>query len=312
MRIVFFGNTEFSRYIVDYLFNQGFNIVGIVTNPDKAKKRSSKVQPSYVKQWVSENHPNVPIFQNETLNNDDFKRQMEALCPDVFVVVAYGKILPVSVLNIPKIDCINVHASILPKYRGASPIEAALINGDDETGVSLMRMVKAMDAGPVFLVKKVKITPEMTKIQLIDLLQKVGCEALKEVIDKLAVGKISPKNQDESRATYVKKILTSDTQIDWEASAESIFNKIRAYSPRPGAWMEVDFSGTIKRVKVLASRVVDIEEHPCKMSVVFSKDEWIVAAKGGGVSLLELQIQGKKELDIQSFLRGCQKKPIII
>ncbi|PCI78380.1 methionyl-tRNA formyltransferase [Candidatus Aerophobetes bacterium] len=311
MKIVFFGNTEFSKHILISLVSQGFDLVGVVANPDKARHRSSKLQPSCVKQWVLDQGLDVPIFQPEKLGVGDFKEKVKSLGADVFVVVAYGKILPQSVLDIPLLDCINVHASLLPQYRGASPIEAALIHGDGETGVSIMRMVKAMDAGPVFAMKRVEIKPRMDKEALVTCLKEAGSTALVEVLGQIEAKTIFPKEQDETSATYVKKIVPEDLKICWKENAQTIFNKVRAYAPKPGAWMEVDFSGEVKRVKILACEVLEAEGLPGK-NVVFSKHAWVIGTGEGSIGVLKLQVQGKKALDIKVFLLGCQREIITL
>lgn len=312
MRVVFFGNTSFSLAILKYLHQMQVELVGVVTNPDKARHRSSKKLPSCVKQWSLEQLPGVPVLQPEKLREEGFQAELTALQADLFVVVAYGKILPESVLHMAKRDCINVHASLLPKYRGASPIEAALLAGDEVTGVSIMRMVKAMDAGPVFATEEVLITDDMTKENLVQQLEKAGYKALEGVIDAFSQGEVIPTPQEEGAATYVKKILPEDTKIEWQQSAKQIFNSVRAYGPKPGAWMEVKMGEDVKRVKVLACEAIEGDLGVPRSNLVFSKSEWIVAAGSGGVKLLQLQVQGKKMLDSKTFLAGCQKEIMVI
>lgn len=313
MRIVFFGNTLFSLHILKSLVEEGLDVVGVVTNPDKAQRRSSKLIAPCVKTWAEEVDLQATIFQPSKLSVGDFKERVAELNADVFVVVAYGKILPQSVLDIPKLECINVHASLLPKYRGASPIEAAIASGDSKTGVSIMRMVKAMDAGPVFLKQEVPILPTMDKEQLSKKLQEAGSCALLKVLKELEKGVCVPVEQDETEATYVHKIGVEETKIVWSEPAEVICNKVRAYSPKPAAWMEAEIGSSIKRVKVLSAECVEGESiTPVGANVIFSGKQWVVKAGVGAVRLLKVQVEGKKAMEIRSFLSGCQSAQVLI
>ena len=235
MRVLFWGTPDFATPPLRALLGEGFEVVAVVTQPDRARARSrSLLIPSPVKQIALEE--SLPVLQPERPRGDDFIDRLSALAPDLSVVVAYGHILPQSVIDIPRLGTVNIHASLLPALRGAAPIQAAIREGMEETGVSIMRMVAALDAGPVLLQARTPINHDETYGELQLRLSELGALALVEALMLMAVGAAEEKPQDESQATYAPKIEREDGRIDWSASAVDIARIIRAYDPKPGAF----------------------------------------------------------------------------
>lgn len=301
MRIVFFGTPSFAAHILEYLLDSGHEIVGVVTRPDKPKGRSKKLQPSEVKSLIQEKAPLIPIFQPEKASTDSFERELKSLSPDVFVVAAYGEIMKTNILDLPKKMCINVHPSLLPKYRGATPIQTALLNGDHETGVTIMEMVLKMDAGDILGVARAPVPEDITFGELEEILWKLSNPVLEKVLAEIEGDKVVKIPQDPEKVTFSKKVLPEDRIIDWKKSAGEIHNQIRAFSPRPGAYCMVEIGGEKKRLTIRKAQKV----------AGFEAGKWVVSCGEGFLSLLEVQLEGKKSLSIEEFLRGQSEVPQI-
>ena len=242
---------------------------------------------------------NIPVFQPNSLKNDESFNILKELNPDLIVVVAYGKILPENILNLPKYGCINVHASLLPKYRGASPIQWSIVCGENETGVSTMLLDKGMDTGDVLLSAATKIGSTETAEELWDRLKVMGGDLLIKTVEGLVSGSIKPIPQDEEKATYAPIIKKADGLIDWSKSAKEIDCKIRGLHSWPVAYTKVDE----KMLKIFSADIIDNIDD--KFGKVISSDkELIVACGNGGLKINELQLEGSKRMKTEDFLRG--------
>jgi methionyl-tRNA formyltransferase len=311
VRIVFFGTPHFAAEVLDHLLKQPHEIVGIVTRPDKPKGRSSKLMPSAVKALAQEKAPEIPLFQPKKASTGEFAAELRALKADVFVVVGYGEIIKTNLLELPEKMCVNIHPSLLPKYRGAAPIQSALLNGDAETGVTIMEMVLEMDAGDILEVEKISVPESMTFGELEEKLIALSGPALIRVLEKIEKGTVQKIPQDPSQVTFSKKITAEDRIIDWKRSSKEIHNQIRALSPRPGAYTFVDIGGEKKRLVIRRSENVSNAEAESGSTALFQKDRWVVGCGSGGIALLEVQLEGKKSLAIEDFLRGIGAPPLI-
>ncbi len=298
MKIIFFGTPIFAAECLDYLLARGVAIAAVVTQPDRPKGRSLHLTPSPVKSLVLEKASHIPILQPEKASQ--ILEKLTELKADLFVVVAYGQILSQKLLDIPLLGCINAHASLLPLYRGAAPIQRCLMAGETETGISIQKMVRQMDAGDVIACSKISIPIEMTFGELHDKLIELAKPLLLEVIDSYANGIPSASPQDPEKATYAAKIELEEGEVNWNRTAQEIHNLIRAFSPRPGAWCWMQLHQEKKRLKILHSRIVSAKGPP---GILISPDG-TVACGEGSIQLLEVQPEGKRPMKIADWLRG--------
>jgi len=303
-KIIFMGTPKFSVPGLQALHQNGYEIAMIVTQPDRPRGRGRKITPSPVKQVARDLE--YPVIQPMSLKTDDFADQIKSLKPDFQVVIAYGKILPENVLAIPRIGTINIHASLLPKLRGAAPIQWAVINGDTETGVCSMRMDKGMDTGDVLLTAKEPIYPDDTAGTLHDRLAVKGATVLIDTLKAYAANTIQPVPQDHNLATYAPMLTKDDGLINWSKTAKSIERFIRGVSPWPGAYT---FWGD-NRLKIFESIPIsaEIPEPPGTVLKGFP-DELRVATGDGVLSIRQVQGASGKRLAIKEFLRGHLIKP---
>lgn len=311
MRIVFFGTSSFSVTILKHLLASSHSVVAVVTRPDKPQGRSLKLAPPPVKMWLQENAPSIPLHQPAKASAQEFVALMQSACPDVFVVAAYGEIMKSSLLGVPRLGPINVHASLLPKWRGAAPIQRSLMAGETETGVTIMKMVLEMDAGDMLATAKVHVPLEMNHAELEHLLATAAEAPLLQVLSQLENGMAHPVPQDMAQVTFAPKITSSDAIIDWTKPAIDIHNQIRALAPEPGAWTEIEVGKEIKKLKIKRSMVV---EHPApdpKSTHFLNQKEWVVGCGKNLLKLLDVQLEGKKNLPIGDFLRGLHHPPRI-
>lgn len=300
MRVLFWGTPEFATPPLRALLGEGFDVVGVVTQPDKAVgRRRSTVQPPPVKVVAREDR--IPVLQPEKPRGADFLAQIRALAPDISVVVAYGHILPREVIDLPPRGTLNIHASLLPRLRGAAPIQAAIREGHTETGVSIMRMVEKLDAGPVLLQLATPITPDQTYGELALTLSELGATALIEALALVELGKAREEPQDESRATYAPKIDREHTRVNWSDDAVDVCRTVRAYDPRPGAFAQL---GAVD-VKLFGAKPAPIGRPAAPGEVVeCGSDGLVVACAEGAVRLKEVQPSGKKRMSAAEWLRG--------
>ena len=308
MKIVFMGTPDFAATSLEALIEANYNIEAVVTNPDRPKGRGMKMLYTPVKEVAISK--NIPIFQPEKVkNNEDFINKIKEINPDVICVVAYGKILPKEILDIPKYGCINVHASLLPKYRGAAPIQWAILNGDKETGVTTMYMDVGMDTGDMILTEKVKIGENETTGELWDRLAKIGGKLLVETLKQIenATAPRIPQGNDFTMAPMLDKEMS---KIDWEnKTAEEIKNLVRGLNPIMGAYTLLN-GKKIKFWKVEVANNIGYDEDNIKIfrngTVIISdpRDGIFIKTKKGILRVLEIQGENAKKMPIQDFLRG--------
>src|SRR5215510_4132946 len=301
MRIVFIGTGEIGVPTLQALLKSGHEVVGVVTQPDKPVGRSQLVEPPALKKALVNGAPGgrslpFPVLQPARVKDRQAIEQIHALTPDVIVVMAYGQILPRDILEIPKIGCLNLHASLLPRWRGASPIQAAITAGDRETGITVMYMDEGLDTGDILLQRSVAIQPDDTGGSLHDRMAQIAPEALLEALRLLAAGNAWRIPQDNTGATYAPKLKREHGQIDWSESAEAIERKIRAYNPWPGAFMKV----SDQNLKIFSASVVDLDGQPGE--ILRSDKDLIVATGKSALSLAEVQLEGKRRMSVAEFL----------
>jgi len=305
-KIVFFGTPSFAAEILHSLIDAGVPIAGIVTQPDRPKGRSLQVIPSEVKIVAEQRLRDVPIFQPIKSSNADFLAQLRSLHADLYVVVAFGQILPQSLLDIPKLGCINIHASLLPKYRGAAPMQRALMAGEKETGVAIQKMVRELDAGDVIATAKVAVAEDTVLGELHDALCAVSKPLLLDVLRKYTHGVPPAVAQDVSQVTWAPKILPEETELHWEQDAKTLHNTVRALSPKPGAWVWVELNGEKKRLKIFRTHVVSGK---APVGEVASLKELVVGCGNNLLQLVEVQLEGKPRMKGPDWARGL-KTPI--
>lgn len=303
LRILFFGTPEFSTATLNKLIDgQEFEVCAVVTQPDKPAGRGQKIQSSPVK-IIAEAH-NIPVLQPAKIRKeeDSFLKELSALGPfDFGVVIAFGQILPVKTLNFPKFGCINIHASLLPRWRGAAPIQRALLAGDKKTGVCIMQMDSGLDTGPVFCQEKIDITEDDNADSVHDNLSALGACLLAESLPKIASGTLSASPQNPEGVTYAEKISNSDLKIDWSASAKYINRQIKTFSPKPAAFSFLDG----KRLKITKAKIDNSSDGQPGQIIQLGKDSFTVKCADISLKVLELQIEGKKAMSTEEFLRGC-------
>ncbi len=305
MRIVFFGTSRFAAQLLAHLISQpSLNILAVVTRPDRAQGRSLRFSASPVKQEVQAHHPSLLLYQPEKASTNEFAASLLELQPDLFVVAAYGEIIKQNLLSLPKLGCINVHASLLPKYRGAAPIQRCLMDGEKETGITIIEMVRALDAGPMLERISVPIEQNTTFGELEQKLLLAACEAIDKSIQAFVENRVIKISQDETKVTYAAKLSPSEEEINWDLPAETLHNLIRALSPAPSAWCKIFIRDQDKRLKIKRSNLRrDLEGEPGKV-IHHTKESLIIACGKDALELLEVQLEGKKALQITDFLRG--------
>jgi len=299
MTIVFMGTAELSCASLEKLAgDKHFRIAAVVTQPDKPKGRDMKLQPSPVK--ISAQKFNLPVLQPAKARDEQFISQLRELKPDLIAVVAYGQILPQSMLDMPAFGCLNVHTSLLPKYRGASPIQSAILNGETETGVTIMKMDAGLDTGPILSQARTPILPEDNSQTLHDRLAQLGAELLAKTIPDYVAGKIKPQPQPNEGATYAAKIKKEDGKIDWNEPADKILNRLRAFTPWPGAFTFLPPKQLLKIWKA------EVTANNGQTGSVLSADKngIVIACGKNALRILELQLEGKRRMSAQEFLAG--------
>jgi len=297
MRVLFIGTGEIGLPVLRWLVGSPrHQLVGVLTQPDKPVGRDQRIKPPPIKAALAES--NVPVFQPKRIKADDAVAEIRALNPDVIVVMAYGQILPRSVLEIPTQACLNLHASLLPRNRGAAPIQSAIVAGDSETGITVMYMDEGLDTGDILLKKAITIHPDETGGSLHDRLAEIAPAALDEALTLLETGTAPRLPQDASTATYAPKLGREDGRIDWNEPAPLIERKIRAFDPWPGAFAVLrDSGGRERKLKVFRARVIRSGAEAVESALAFP-------APDGVVSLDEVQIEGKRRMSGPDFLRG--------
>lgn len=297
MKVVFMGTPDFAVPCLQKLIDNKYDIAAVFTQPDKKTGRKQLLTPPPVKVLAQEN--SISVYQPASLKNGDAAEIIANINPDIIIVVAYGKILPPSVLSVPKYGCINVHASLLPKYRGAAPIQWAVLNGDSETGVCIMQMDEGLDTGDIISEVKTNIDINETSEQLFDRLSVIGADALVDVLPKIEAGNISPQKQI-GESSYASMISRDLSLIDWNKSAFDIHNQIRGLNSWPGASTVI--AG--KQVKIHASLLSDMNGAKPGKIIAVGKDITVSCGDGHCIDITELQPAGKKKMDSKSFAAG--------
>ncbi len=316
MRIVFIGTGEIGVPTLRALLNSEHEVVAVVTQPDKPVGREQRIEPPPIKKEIARSGgfptpkafgagkpPLFDVLQPAKIRDPQAIEAIRCLTPDVIVVVAYGQILPRDVLEIPRLACLNLHASLLPRWRGAAPVQAAIAAGDCETGITAMYMDEGLDTGDILLQRNVEILPNDTGGSLHDRLAQIAPEALLESLRLVAAGNAPRVPQDNAAATYAPKLKREHGLIDWSEPAEAIERKIRAYNPWPGAFMRLDR----QNLKIFSASVVDLTGQPGE--VLRSDQGLVVAAGKGALSLTEVQLEGKRRMSAAEFLRGHAALP---
>jgi methionyl-tRNA formyltransferase len=296
MRVLFIGTGEIGLPVLRWLLESGeHQLVGVVTQPDKPVGREQRIEPPPIKAALAGS--SVPVLQPERIKAEEAVAEIRSLAPDVIVVMAYGQILPRTVLEIPPAACLNLHASLLPRHRGAAPIQAAIVAGDRETGITLMYMDEGLDTGDVMLQMRIEIAPDETGGSLHDHLAAIAPAALREALVLLAAGTAPRLPQDSSVASYTVKLEREHGRIDWSEPADLIERKIRAFDPWPGAFTVLrDATGSDRKLKIFRASVAD--------SCSADPANLVIPTKQAAVILEEVQLEGKRRMSATEFLRG--------
>ena len=302
LKVVFFGTPDFARASLEAIHTSAHEVVGVVTVADKASGRGQKVHQSPVKTYAVEH--DLPLFQPEKLRNEEFLSQIQSLNADIFVVVAF-RMMPKVLFSMPRLGTFNLHASLLPDYRGAAPINYAVINGEAKSGVTTFFINEKIDEGNILLQAETEISPEDNAGTLHDRLMEIGAKLVVETLDGLAEGKLTeiPQNQKENPKTAYK-IFKEDTKIDWEKEVEVIHNFIRGMSPYPAAFTILEVGGEQKILKIFKGKFQKIEHSKEDGEIEISKNEFKIYAKNGVYFPEELQLEGKKRMNLKDFLNG--------
>ncbi len=306
LRIIFMGTAELSCASLEKIrSDKKISVLAVVTQPDKPKGRDLKLTPSPVK--ILAEKLNLSVLQPLKARDENFISQLRELKPDLLVVVAYGQILPQALLDLPRFGCLNVHTSLLPKYRGAAPIQWAIADGEDETGVTIMQMDAGLDTGPILSTRRTPILPMDDSQILHDRLAQLGAELLAETIPDFIAGKILPQPQPTEGSTYAAKIKKEDAHIDWNLPAQKIWNRLRAFTPWPGAFT---FLPAEPKAQLLKIWKAEVAEKSGAAGEILSADKTgiIVGCGENALRILELQREGGKRLTAEQFLAGLPLK----
>ena len=300
MRIVFMGTPDFSVPILTAIIGQGYDVVAVYSQPPRpAGRRGLELTKSPVHEKAEQF--GIPVFTPKSLKGAEEQEVFASLEADVAIVVAYGLLLPKAILDAPRLGCYNGHASLLPRWRGAAPIQRAIMSGDNETGMMIMKMDEGLDTGPVAMAEKVAITPDMTAGELHDRLSMIGADLMVRALGALERESLTLQPQAEEGVTYAAKIDKAEARIDWSKPAQDVHNTIRGLAPFPGAWCEMEINGAVERVKLQRST---LGEGSGAAGTVLD-DRLTVACGEGAVRLVTLQRSGGKSLPAQEFLRGA-------
>ena len=307
MKIVFWGTSEFSARILSDLLAKSYDIVAVVTRLDMPQGRSLHLAPPPVKKFLLDSSSAIPIYQPQKASTPEFARILSAYDADLFLVVAYGEILRQNILDIPHKGCINIHTSLLPKYRGAAPIQRCLMDGCLESGITIIEMVRQMDAGDILAQSVVPVSPSMNFGQLEEALLQECFTLVPKVIDDFDEYYKNKFMQDLNLVSFAAKILPSDMEISWTDSAQRNHDKIRALSPYPGAYCRVMIGGEVKRLKIKSS-LLCLNRNGDPGVVLSQNKELVVACSEGALSLGDVQLEGKKIMAAADFLKGVSQK----
>ena len=297
MRVVFMGTPEIAATCLKKIIADGFDVVGVYTQPDRPKNRGHKLTASPVKEVALENH--IPVFQPETFKEEAAVEELWALKPDICAVVAYGRILPQKILDVPTYGCVNIHASALPQYRGSAPYQWAVLDGLTEPGVTAQHMALKMDAGDIIEISKTPIGPDETAGELLDRLAVLGADLLSKTLRRFENGRVEGAIQDESQVSYAPMLDKTMCPIDWSKAAQQVHNHVRGLNPWPVATTELGG----KRFKVYATAIVDGQGEPGQI-LGLTKTGLKIACGEGAVEIRILQAEGGKRMAAPDYFRG--------
>lgn len=303
LNIIFAGTPDFAAQHLQALLNSQHHVIAVYTQPDKPAGRGKKLQSSPVKQ-LAEQH-NIPVYQPKSLRKEEAQAELKALNADVMVVVAYGLILPKAVLDTPRLGCLNVHGSILPRWRGAAPIQRAIWAGDGQTGVTIMQMDEGLDTGDMLHKVYYDMLPTETSTSLYNKLAELAPPALIDVLDHLENGKFTAEKQDDSQSNYAEKLSKEEAKLDWSLSAMQLERNIRAFNPWPIAYFSMeDKEGNAQTLKVYQAEVLPHQDKSAGTILRADKNGIQIATADGVLNLLQLQPAGKKPMSVQDLLNG--------
>ncbi|WP_424405062.1 methionyl-tRNA formyltransferase [Pasteurella sp. PK-2025] len=303
LKIIFAGTPEFAAQHLQALLDSHHEVVAVYTQPDKPAGRGKKLQASPVKQLAEQYH--LPVYQPKSLRKAEAQEEMRTIDADVMVVVAYGLLLPKAVLAMPRLGCLNVHGSLLPRWRGAAPIQRAIWAGDKQTGITIMQMDEGLDTGDMLHKVYCDIDEKETSSSLYTKLAALAPSALLTVLDGLEAGKFEPEKQDDSQSNYAEKLSKEEAQLDWQCSAEQLERSIRAFTPWPMSYLNlVDPQGQPQTLKVYQASVLPHVNQPAGTILSVDKTGIQIATAQGVLNLLTVQPSGKKPMSVQDFLNG--------
>jgi len=291
--IIFMGTPLIAANYLNSLINNKYNVVSVFTQPPRKRNRGMKVQSSPVHELA--NHNNIKVNFPTRLDEEAFDL-IKSYKPDLIIVMAYGLLIPTKILNFPQYGCINIHVSLLPRWRGASPIEHTLLNGDTETGITIIKLIEKLDAGPIIVQKKIPVAENINKDDLSDKLTQLGSDLLIDILPKLFADKIVMQDQNNKEATYAQKINSQMRKINFNLSTREVLNQIRAYATNPGAW----FFYNNERIKIISASIQSNKGNP---STILNK-QFELGCLDGSILPSYLQREGKKIMYIEDFLRG--------
>ena len=301
MKIIYMGTPDFSVAPLEAILQAGHEVTAVVTQPDKQKGRGKEVQMTPVKECALSH--GIPVLQPVKIKEPEAVAELKKYPADIFVVAAFGQLLTEEILNMPKCGCIHIHASLLPAYRGAAPIQRVIINGEEKTGVTIQQMAKGLDTGDMLLKKEISIDPKETGGSLHDKLSAAGAELIVEALSKIEKGEVVPEKQDDALSCYAKKLDKAMGLIDFDQNAVSIERLIRGLNPWPSAYTL--YKG--KTLKIWEADVVPLEKKEEPGTVVFvAKDFFDIATKEGALRVKSLQLEGKKKVAVKDFLLGYE------
>jgi methionyl-tRNA formyltransferase len=308
LRLIFFGTAELAcPSLIALTERSEFQVLAVVTQPDRPRGRQLKLQPSPVKAAAAQR--NLPVLQPERARRPEFVAELAAYQPYLIVVAAYGQILPPAILDLPKFGCINVHTSLLPKYRGAAPIQWAILEDQSETGVTIMKMDPGLDTGDILTQQATPIRPEDDSQTLHDRLATIGAELLTRTIPEYVAGKVQPRPQDHAQSSYARKITKEDGRLDWRQPNRVLWNKVRGLSPWPGSWTLLPQPTTQPLLKIWRAEPADAGAGTPGEVIAADKTGIIVTCAQGALRIKELQRESSRRVTAQDFLAGHPLQP---
>lgn len=302
LNIIFAGTPDFAATHLQALLNSEHNVIAVYTRPDKPAGRGKKLQASPVKQLAEAHH--IPVYQPKSLRKEEAQAELQTLNADVMVVVAYGLILPEAVLKAPKYGCLNVHGSLLPRWRGAAPIQRSIWAGDTETGVTIMQMDIGLDTGDMLHKVTTPILATETSASLYAKLAELAPPALLEVLNGLTSGQFKPEKQQDEQANYAEKLTKEEAKLDWNMTACQLERNIRAFNPTPMAYLTLMVNEVEERIKVYQAEVLPHQEKAVGTVLAVDKNGIQIATQQGVLNIIQLQPAGKKPMSVQDFLNG--------